>query len=173
MANKTISQLTAKTTPADADVLPLEDTEDTKKINYSALADAILNKLTSKTYTVAGSSQTLIAAINALNSKATDADKFKIVRYTNVTNASTQTLVDLGAFSTYGSAVVFLRTDSAYDGASAYFYRRNSSGFQVIKIYEGEHAQTPVIDSNGVLKLKSYTSGITVHGCIILLSTWS
>lgn len=69
MANKTISQLTAKTTPADADVLPLEDTEDTKKINYSALADAILNKLTSKTYTVAGSSQTLIAAINALNSK--------------------------------------------------------------------------------------------------------
>lgn len=71
MANKTISQLTAKTTPADADVLPLEDTEDTKKINYSALADAILNKLTSKTYTVAGSSQTLIAAINALNSKFT------------------------------------------------------------------------------------------------------
>lgn len=69
MANKTIGQLTAKTTPASADVFALEDTEDTKKINYDALADAILNKITSKNYTVAGSSQTLINAINTLNSK--------------------------------------------------------------------------------------------------------
>ena len=68
MANKAIGQLTAKTTPASADVFALEDTEDTKKINYDALADAILNKITSKNYTVAGSSQTLINAINTLNS---------------------------------------------------------------------------------------------------------
>lgn len=71
MANKTIGQLTAKTTPSSADVFALEDTEDTKKINYDALADAILNKITSKNYTVAGSSQTLINAINTLNSKTT------------------------------------------------------------------------------------------------------
>ena len=69
MANmKAIGQLTAKTTPASTDVFALEDTEDTKKINYDALADAILNKITSKNYTVAGSSQTLINAINTLNS---------------------------------------------------------------------------------------------------------
>lgn len=94
MANKTISQLTAKTTPADADVLPLEDTEDTKKINYSALADAILNKLTSKTYTVAGSSQTLIAAINALNSNSW--------LLANSTNAFISSNSDLNNFKTPG-----------------------------------------------------------------------
>lgn len=69
MANKIISNLTPKTSPAAADVLAIEDTEATKKIDYNALADAILNKITSKTYSVAGSTQTLISAIDALNSK--------------------------------------------------------------------------------------------------------
>ena len=68
MANKIISNLTPKTSPASSDVLAIEDTEATKKIDYNALADAILNKITSKTYSVAGSTQTLISAIDALNS---------------------------------------------------------------------------------------------------------
>ena len=71
MANKIISNLTPKTSPAAADVLAIEDTEATKKIDYNALADAILNKITSKTYSVAGSTQTLISAIDALNSNLT------------------------------------------------------------------------------------------------------
>ena len=71
MANKIISNLTPKTSPAAADVLAIEDTEATKKIDYNALADAILNKITSKTYSVAGSTQTLISAIDALNNRLT------------------------------------------------------------------------------------------------------
>jgi hypothetical protein len=68
---------------------------------------------------------------------------------------------------------MFLRVDSAYDGASVYFVRRNASGYQIVKVYEGTHDQTPVVDSNGVLKLKAYTSGVTVHGAVITLAKWS
>lgn len=70
MGEKYLGQLTAKSTPATGDIMVLEDSEDTKKIDYDALANAILNKLTTKTYTVAGGSNTLIAAIDALNSNA-------------------------------------------------------------------------------------------------------
>lgn len=69
MAEKYFGQLDAKlTAPATGDLLAIEDSEDTKKIDYNALANAILDKLTTKTYTVAGGSNTLIAAINTLNS---------------------------------------------------------------------------------------------------------
>lgn len=68
MGEKYLGQLTAKSAPATGDIMVLEDSEDTKKIDYDALANAILNKLTTKTYTVAGGTNTLIAAIDALNS---------------------------------------------------------------------------------------------------------
>lgn len=64
------ASLPSKTSPSNADMFLLEDTEDTKKINYSALADAILNKLTSKTYSgLDTSAKNLVSAINELNSK--------------------------------------------------------------------------------------------------------
>lgn len=97
MANKTIGQLNSKTTPASADVFVLEDTEDTKKINYDALADAVLNKITSKNYTVAGSSQTLINAINTLNSKV---DGNFATKHENITD------VERGLWHKYGHVVV-------------------------------------------------------------------
>lgn len=140
------------------------------------VTSATLAQQTLETYsgsTLAGTAQSVKAAIDELNSKATDADKFTIVRYTGLSSTSTQTIVDLGIFSVYGSAIIFLRVDSIYDGASAYFVRRNSVGYQIIKIHEGTHEQTPIIDSNGVLKLKSYTSGVTVHGAVITLAKWS
>lgn len=65
------ASLPSKTSPSDADMFLLEDTEDTKKINYSALADAILNKLTSKTYSgLDTSAKNLVSALNELNSKS-------------------------------------------------------------------------------------------------------
>ena len=42
------ASLPEKATPASGDMFLMEDSEDTKKINYDKLADAILNKLTSK-----------------------------------------------------------------------------------------------------------------------------
>lgn len=64
------ASLTEKTIPASGDMFLMEDSEDTKKINYDKLADAILNKLTSKTYSgLETTAKNFVAAINELNSK--------------------------------------------------------------------------------------------------------
>lgn len=137
MANKTIGQLTAKTTPSSADVFALEDTEDTKKINYDALADAILNKITSKNYTVAGSSQTLINAINTLNSKSSNGGINSYVEYYTNTDANTHSTAGIryygGGCANVPSEYVYIVTmqsDASGDisqvafGISADIYRR-------------------------------------------------
>ena len=62
----------AKTTPKDADKFMLYSAEDAanKLIDYDKLADAVLNKLTSKTFGLDAGTMTLPAALNQLNSKA-------------------------------------------------------------------------------------------------------
>lgn len=61
----------AKTTPEDADKFMLYSAEDAanKLIDYDKLADAVLNKLTSKTFALDQGNMTLLAALNQLNSK--------------------------------------------------------------------------------------------------------
>lgn len=68
MANKTISQLTAKTTLATTDVFPVEDTEDTKKVTLPNLAKAVVETYNGST--LAGTAQSVKAAIDGLNSDA-------------------------------------------------------------------------------------------------------
>lgn len=62
----------AKITPKDADKFMLYSAEDAanKLIDYDKLADAVLNKLTSKTFGLDQGTMTLPAALNQLNSKA-------------------------------------------------------------------------------------------------------
>lgn len=62
----------AKTTPKDADKFMLYSAEDAanKLIDYDKLADAVLNKLTSKIFALDQGNMTLLAALNQLNSKA-------------------------------------------------------------------------------------------------------
>lgn len=59
----------AKTTPKDADKFMLYSAEDAanKLIDYDKLADAVLNKLTSKTFGLDAGTMTLPAALNQLN----------------------------------------------------------------------------------------------------------
>lgn len=63
----------AKTTPKDADKFMLYSAEDAanKLIDYDKLADAVLNKLTSKTFGLDAGTMTLPAALNQLNSNKT------------------------------------------------------------------------------------------------------
>lgn len=60
----------SKTTPKDADKFMLYSAEDSanKLIDYDKLADAVLNKLTSKQFTLDQGSKTLVQALNELNS---------------------------------------------------------------------------------------------------------
>ena len=62
----------AKTTPKDADKFMLYSAEDAanKLIDYDKLADAVLNKLTSKTFGLDAGTMTLPAALNELNSNS-------------------------------------------------------------------------------------------------------
>ena len=61
-----------KTTPKDADKFMLYSAEDAanKLIDYDKLADAVLNKLTSKIFTLDQGNITLIEALNKLNSNS-------------------------------------------------------------------------------------------------------
>lgn len=60
----------SKATPEDADKFMLYSAEDAanKLIDYDKLADAVLNKLTSKTFGLDAGTMTLPAALNQLNS---------------------------------------------------------------------------------------------------------
>lgn len=61
----------SKTTPAAKDTFLMHSQEDNaeRQIDYEKLADAILNKLTSKTFTLDQGTMTLLSALNQLNSK--------------------------------------------------------------------------------------------------------
>ena len=70
MADQAINALSTKTTPATSDQLLLVGPGEPQLIDYDKLADAILNKITSKNYTLDAGTMTLPAALNALNGKS-------------------------------------------------------------------------------------------------------
>ena len=96
-----------------------------------------------------------------------------MLRFANISSSSTATIEELGVGdTTYGSYVLFMRTDSANDGAYAAFVRHNSLGYQISEIYKGTNAQTPFVDSNGIVKTSS-TTPITIHAFMLRLSLWN
>lgn len=69
MADQKINALPTKTAPVTGDKCLMSGAAEEYLIDYDKLATAILNKLTSKTFTLDQGTKTLIAAINELNSK--------------------------------------------------------------------------------------------------------
>ena len=67
MADQAINALSTKTAPETSDQLLLVGTGEPQLIDYDKLADAILNKITSKKYALDAGTMTLTAALNALN----------------------------------------------------------------------------------------------------------
>ena len=70
MADQNITALPVSTTPETSDQLLLVGATEEKLIDYDKLADAILNKLTSKKFSLDQGTMPLISALNQLNSKA-------------------------------------------------------------------------------------------------------
>lgn len=68
MADQAINALSTKTAPETSDQLLLVGTGEPQLIDYDKLADAILNKITSKKYDLDAGQMTLLAALNKLNS---------------------------------------------------------------------------------------------------------
>lgn len=69
MADQKINALPTKATPTSGDKCLMSGAAEEYLIDYDQLATAILNKLTSKTYSLDQGTKTLIAALNELNSK--------------------------------------------------------------------------------------------------------
>lgn len=69
MADQAINALSTKTAPETSDQLLLVGTGEPQLIDYDKLADAILNKITSKNYALDAGTMTLTAALNKLNSE--------------------------------------------------------------------------------------------------------
>lgn len=69
MADQAINALSTKTAPETSDQLILVGTGEPQLIDYDKLADAILNKITSKNYALDAGQMTLLAALNKLNSE--------------------------------------------------------------------------------------------------------
>ena len=70
MADQAINALSTKTAPETSDQLHLVGTGEPQLIDYDKLADAILNKITSKNYALDAGQMTLLAALNKLNSES-------------------------------------------------------------------------------------------------------
>lgn len=81
MADQAINALSTKTAPETSDQLLLVGTGEPQLIDYDKLADAILNKITSKNYALDAGQMTLLAALNKLNS-----DKTKLCIDSNISN---------------------------------------------------------------------------------------
>ena len=71
MADQAINALSTKTAPETSDQLLLVGAGEPQLIDYDKLADAILNKITSKNYALDAGQMTLLAALNKLNSDLT------------------------------------------------------------------------------------------------------
>lgn len=69
MADQAINALSTKTAPETSDQLLLVGAGEPQLIDYDKLADAILNKITSKNYALDAGQMTLLAALNKLNSE--------------------------------------------------------------------------------------------------------
>lgn len=80
MADQAINALSTKTAPETSDQLLLVGTGEPQLIDYDKLADAILNKITSKNYALDAGTMTLTAALNALNDNSLSQKTEKIAQ---------------------------------------------------------------------------------------------
>ena len=72
MADQAINALPIKTAPTTGDKMLMIGAAEEYQIDYDQLATAILNKLTSKTFTLDQGTKSLVAALNELNSNMTN-----------------------------------------------------------------------------------------------------
>ena len=94
MADQAINALSTKTAPETSDQLLLVGTGEPQLIDYDKLADAILNKITSKNYALDAGTMTLLAALNKLNS---DSLSRKTESITQLPDGNKAKLISIGS----------------------------------------------------------------------------
>lgn len=94
MADQAINALSTKTAPETSDQLLLVGAGEPQLIDYDKLADAILNKITSKNYALDAGQMTLLAALNKLNS---DSLSRKTESITQLPDGNKAKLISIGS----------------------------------------------------------------------------
>lgn len=86
MADQAINALSTKTAPETSDQLLLVGAGEPQLIDYDKLADAILNKITSKKYALDAGTMTLTAALNKLNSElfSNEENRKSLITFSNI-----------------------------------------------------------------------------------------
>lgn len=115
MADVKLKDLNPVTTPTTSQSLLVfdESTNAGNRINYDLLADAILNKITTKNYTLDAGSQTLISALNALNSKTKAFNDIPPLSSVNVGgNKKLVLTMNAGSANYRGFLVLFIQGNS-------------------------------------------------------------
>ena len=93
MADQAINAISTKTAPETSDQLLLVGAGEPQLIDYDKLADAILNKITSKKYALDAGTMTLPAALNALNGNSLSQ---KIENITQLPDGNKVKLISIG-----------------------------------------------------------------------------
>lgn len=115
MADQKINALPTKTAPVTGDKCLMSGAAEEYLIDYDKLATAILNKLTSKTFTLDQGTKTLISAINELNSKSKTAPYAIGERIE--TNTDLNDLVSPGVYTSIASNVSQTLKNAPYSNA--------------------------------------------------------
>ena len=111
MADQNITALPVSTTPETSDQLLLVGATEEKLIDYDKLADAILNKLTSKKFSLDQGTMPLISALNQLNSnrvavyigKITTSKTGEIATNNFISGSSIKNIIAVKIFDSAGS----------------------------------------------------------------------
>ncbi len=102
MADQAINALSTKTAPETSDQLLLVGAGEPQLIDYDKLADAILNKITSKNYALDAGQMTLLAALNKLNSET---PRYENANYRGFSDIITALNAEKDSFSTAASYI--------------------------------------------------------------------
>lgn len=161
MADQKINALPTKTTPTSGDKCLMSGAAEEYLIDYDKLATAILNKLTSKTFTLDQGTKTLIAAINELNSKTLGCESIGEIRQGDSeynSSAANKALQD--------AYTAIVRT--SYFNGLLYARREDSINPTYWRI-EGLKSS----NNYGYIKITSYSNNMEEHKYVLADGNWS
>ena len=135
MADQEFMSLAQKTSPTAGSNLLLVNSSEAYRIDYDKLADAMLNKLTSKNYSsLETAAKNIIAALNELNSKSLILNNTQCSKISE--NDDLNEYTTPGTYNCLDSATAKTLENAPYESAGFFLYvlRFGSSTFKQIAI---------------------------------------
>lgn len=161
MADQKINALPTKTAPVTGDKCLMSGAAEEYLIDYDKLATAILNKLTSKTFTLDQGTKTLIAALNELNSKSVLAYDFGRLDCNSYVYNSDECLQKFK--SAFAEA-----PNARYFSGVLYAKRISTAGIAAGWRIDGFKSN----NENGYVKISTYVEGYVEHTLSNYIGDW-